>query len=150
MIKALAYQFVVLAVIVLAWIQEPLGNIPEWLSGYVLQINCVLIANLGGVMYCLRAIYLEKCVRKKWDADWETWYYIRPITSAISGVVAYIFLKAGLIVLEAEQSVGSGNYGFLALSFIAGFNVSNFSQKLEEIAKSTFGIEKSRSSKNNE
>ena len=136
--------------IVIAWVQEPLGNFPEWLIGYELPINCVLLATLGGVMYCLRAIYLERCVRKNWDPDWETWYYLRPMTSAISGVVAYIFLKAGLIVLEAEQSVESGNYGFLALAFIAGFNVSNFSQKIEDIAKSTFGIEKSRSSKGDE
>lgn len=130
----------------LSWIQEPLGHFPEWLSGYELVINCILIATLGGVMYCLRAVYLAKCVRKNWDPDWEIWYYLRPVTSAISGIVAYVFLKAGLIVLEAEQSVESGNFGFLALSFIAGYNVSNFSQKIEDIAKSTFGIEKSRSS----
>lgn len=147
MIKVIVYQIIVLAIILVAWVQEPLGNFPEWLIGYELAVNCILLATLGGVMYCLRAIYLERCVRKNWDSDWETWYYLRPMTSAISGVVAYIFLKAGLIVLEAEQSAESGNYGFLALAFIAGFNVSNFSQKIEDIAKSTFGIEKSRSSK---
>ena len=109
----------------------------------------MLVSTIGGVMYCLRAIYLEKCVNNRWDSNWEIWYYIRPLTSLIGGFVAYIFLKAGLIVMEAKQEIGADNFGFLALSFIAGYNVSNFLKKIENIAQSAFGVEHSNSSNKN-
>ena len=129
------------------WIQLPLGNLPGWATHYVLAIQCVLIAAVAGVIYCLRAVYVNKCVRKNWDQDWEIWYYLRPLTSSISGFVAYIFSKAGLIIFEASQQTDSGNFGFLAFAFIAGFNVDKFVQKIEEVAKAAFGIDQSRMTK---
>ena len=137
----------ILIAVVALWLQEPLGNIPDWLKAYLLSVQCVLVAAVGGSLYCLRAIYVNKCVRDNWDVKWETWYYLRPLTSSISGFAAYIFLKAGLIILEANQESESGDYGFLAFAFIAGLNVDKFVLKIEDIAKSTFGIEKSRASK---
>jgi hypothetical protein len=142
--KVIVYQIFILLLISFIWIQGPIGNYPTWLTEYILAVNCILIATIGGVLYCFRAVYLNKCVRKSWDKDWEIWYYIRPITSALSGVAAYIFLKAGLVVLEASQETNSGDFGFLAFAFIAGLNVDKFVVKIEEIAKATFGIEKSR------
>ncbi len=144
--KIIVFHILILITIVALWIQEPIGNIPNWLNSYLLAIQCVLIAAAGGSLYCLRAIYVNKCVKKKWDVEWETWYYLRPIASSLSGFAAYIFLKAGLLILEAFQEANSGNYGFLAVAFIAGLNVDKFVQKIEDIAKSTFGIDKSRSS----
>ena len=144
------FQILILLSVAFLWLQEPLGNVPDWLNNYLLAIQCVLVAAVGGSLYCLRAIYINKCVRKNWDVEWETWYYLRPITSSISGFAAYIFLKAGLVVLEASQEADSGEYGFLALAFIAGLNVDKFVQKIEDVAKSTFGIEKSRASKDEE
>lgn len=146
--KIIAFQLTILLGVTILWLQEPLGNFPDWLRGYWLPIQCVMVAAVGGALYCLRAVYVNKCAKKNWDVDWETWYYLRPITSSISGIAAYIFLKAGLVVLESTQEVGSGNYGFLAFAFIAGLNVDKFVLKIEDIAKSTFGIEKSRASRN--
>lgn len=142
--KVIFFQVLVIFICALGWIQKPIGNYPEWLIEAELAINCVLIAATAGSLYCLRAVYLNKCVRNSWDKNWETWYYLRPLTSAISGLAAYIFLKAGLVVLEASQDVDSGSYGYLAFAFIAGLNVDKFVVKIEEIAKATFGIEKSR------
>lgn len=143
--KIIAYHLFILFVVIAISIQEPLGNIPDWMIVYWLAIQCVLVASLGGSLYCLRAVYVNKCVNKRWDIEWETWYYLRPVTSSISGFAAYIFLKAGLIVLEADQSTNSGDYGFMVIAFIAGLNVDKFVLKIEEIAKASFGIEKSRS-----
>lgn len=143
--KVIFYEITIIILVTLAWLQKPLGNYPEWLSDFELAINCILIAAIGGCLYCLRAVYLNKCVRKNWDIEWETWYYIRPITSSISGLTAYLFLKAGLVVLEASSHVDSGNFGYLAFAFVAGLNVDKFVLKIEEISKATFGIEKSRS-----
>jgi hypothetical protein len=61
--------------------------------------------------------------------------------------VSWLFLKAGLIVLESSQNPNSSNLGLYALAFIAGLNVDRFLGKLEEIAQSIWGIEKSRASK---
>ena len=58
-----------------------------------------------------------------------------------------MFLKAGLLLLDSAQAVDSSNLRFLALAFIAGYNVDKFMGKLEQISEATWGIEKSRNSK---
>ena len=72
------------------------------------------------------------------------WYYLRPITSAISGFVSFLFLKAGLLVLDTATKPEQISFGYLAIAFIAGYNVDNFMKKLEEVASSIWGIKKSR------
>ncbi|MFA5240537.1 MAG: hypothetical protein WC476_12640 [Phycisphaerae bacterium] len=119
-------------------------EIPLWYSSKILFINCSLIGAAGGILYCLRGIYLNKCVIKQWADTWNIWYYLRPLTSGITGFVSCVFLKAGLIILEAEQKPDSVMYGYLALAFIAGYNVDNFLKKLESIAQEVWGIKKSR------
>lgn len=110
-------------------------------------ILCALIGGFGGLVYCLRGVYLNACVKKRWDVDWETWYYIRPIVSTICGGISYIFLRAGLIILEATPKGDSSDLGFYALAFIAGLNVDKFISKIEDLAQAVWGIEKSRSGK---
>lgn len=148
--KIVIYQLIVIALVVCAWAQGPLGNIPDWLSDYELAIKCMLIGTLGGVLYGLRGIYTNYSAHKNWDSDWEIWYFIRPIASCISGFVAYIFLRAGIVILEASQSEDSSNYGYLAFAFIAGLNVDKFLKKIENLAKVSFGIESSRASEKDE
>lgn len=115
-----------------------------------LALLCVTLGGVGGCVYCLRGVYLNACVRKSWDSDWQPWYYIRPIVSLAAGGISYVFLKAGLLVLEAEKATDSGNFGFLALAFVAGLNVDKFIAKIEEIAQSVWGIEKSKTAKNSQ
>lgn len=122
-------------------------------SGYLVVgeleelVKCCLFGGIGGCLYCLRAIYLNACVRRNWTMQWAPWYLIRPVVSCISGGAAFVFLKAGLLVLEAAADNQQGGLGFLALAFIAGLNVDKFIGKLEDIAQSVWGIEKSRVSK---
>lgn len=123
-----------------------LGWLPEPYAPLRVPLMCGAIAYTGGCLYCFRAIYLNKCVRKNWDPDWHLWYFIRPVTSTIAGAISYLFLKAGLLVLESSTNVGSSEMGFFALAFIAGFNVDKFVSKIEEIAKAVWGIDKTRSS----
>lgn len=148
--KIISYQILILIMLGVLWAQGPLGNIPLWLKEYELVINCILVSTLAGVLYCLRAIYVNYSVHKNWDAYWEVWYYLRPIASSICGLIAYIFLKASIIILEADQTENAGNYGYLAFAFIAGFNVDKFLKKIEGLAKSSFGVEKSRASRQGE
>lgn len=123
----------------LDWLPKPYAPLK-------VPLMCGAIAYVGGALYCFRSIYLNKCVNKRWDPDWQIWYFIRPITSTIAGAVSYLFLKAGLLVLESSSNTGASEIGFFALAFIAGFNVDKFVAKIEEVAKAVWGIEKTRSS----
>ena len=144
MIGIIIYQLLwLIALLVLALLPK-IVILPEWFTSNLLFVNCSLMGGMGGVLYCLRGIYLNKSVHKRWDKDWYVWYYLRPVTSLLSGLVSYIFLKAGLLVLDAAE--GDAHFGYLAVAFVAGYNVDKFLQKLESIAKTLWGIDKSRSS----
>lgn len=123
--------------------------LPEWLEKIELAYLCSIMGGIGGCVYCLRGIYINACVRKSWDDNWQPWYYIRPIVSIACGGVSYLFLRAGLLILEANERQEATNLGFLALAFIAGLNVDKFINKIEDVAMATWGIEKSRTSTNN-
>lgn len=118
--------------------------IPNAFLPYKLLAACSLAAGYGGVVYCLRGVYLNACVHKRWDKDWIPWYFIRPVVSLVVGGVSYVILKAGLLVLEAAPDDGSSHFGFLAVAFVAGLNVDKFLEKVEDITQSMWGIKKSR------
>lgn len=118
-------------------------SLPEELEVWV---TCICVGGIGGTLYCLRGAYYNACVKGDWNEKWAPWYYLRPITSAVSGAVACLFLKAGLILLESNQDSDSNFYAFYVLAFVAGYNVDNFLKRIEEVAKTTFSIEHSRSS----
>jgi len=121
---------------------------PQELSAIKTLLYCILAGGLGGIIYCLRGIYLSACVRKDWDKVWYPWYFIRPIVSMLTGGVSFVFLKAGLLVLDSQSKPNSSHLAFYAVAFIAGLNVDKFIAKLEDIAKTTWGIDKSRTSNN--
>jgi len=127
-----------------------LGQLPSVFEPIKVGLMCAVIGGIGGCVYCLRAVYLNACVRKQWDADWKPWYYIRPLVSVICGGISYLFLRAGLLVLESGTRPDSSDLGFYALSFIAGLNVDKFISKIEDVAKSVWGIERSRTSSDNQ
>lgn len=141
-----AYLILVIIGIAAIWSALLRDQLPNWISEHSLLIQCVLVGGIGGVTYCLRAIYLSACVQKNWDSEWLPWYIIRPMVSLITGGVSWLFLKAGLLVLDSVKTIESNNLGFIALAFIAGYNVDKFLRKLEQISESTWGIEKSRGS----
>ena len=149
MIKAVLYLIAVLVGYSAFGIQMLYGNIivPESIQ---LAIFCGICGGIGGVTYCLRGVYLNACVYDRWSEKWLPWYLIRPLVSFTCGVVSFIFLKSGLIVLEAQQTQHPTNLAFYALAFIAGLNVDKFIEKLEDIAQVTWGIKKSRIASNSD
>jgi len=86
-------------------------------------------------------------VRDNWGEKWLPWYFIRPMVSVIAGCVSYFVLKAGLMVLDTAPQPHANQLGFYVLAFIAGLNVDKFVTKIEDLAQTTWGIEKSRTSK---
>jgi len=120
------------------------SDLPQWLQEAKLPFRCIFLGGLGGAVYCLRGVYLNASVRKQWDSAWVPWYYIRPFVSLACGGISFLFLKAGLLLLESKQNPDSTDLGFYALAFVAGLNVDKFITKIEDIAQATWGIKKSR------
>lgn len=101
---------------------------------------CSLFGIIGGIIQCFRGYYLHMALFKDWDDDWNVWYYLRPVVSGILGFISLVFIKAGLFIFSAEA--GNNLMAYLAIAFIAGYNVQNFLTKLEEVSKTTLGISK--------
>lgn len=148
--RVVAYLMGLLLLITIGYIGFIKGDYPDWLTVHQLLLKCGLTGMLGGVLYCGRAVYLNKCVRKTWDPEWMVWYFLRPVISGICGVTAYVFLKAGLVVLDASQNSSGGTYGYLAFALFAGLNVDRFMAKIEELGVAMFGIEKSRAARSSD
>ena len=146
MIPIICYLCLWVFVLAVLWCVGIAGYLPSCLEQYNIAYNCALISGLGGVIYCLKAVYYNRSVRNCWTENWNVWYFLRPLVSVLMGLIAYVFLKAGLLVLDAENSQQSNPYGFWAFSFLAGLNVDRFLMKLEEIGKSVWGIKPSRTS----
>ena len=144
--KIICFLFMFLAALLASGVELISSPLPAWVTAIQLPVACALCGGVGGVVYTLRAVYLNACVYKRWDVAWEPWYYIRPFVSLVCGAVSWVFLKAGLLLLEADKTDGS-DLGFYALAFIAGLNVDKFISKIEDIAQAAWGIEKSRAGK---
>lgn len=132
----------------LAWLV--LGNPPTAIEPAALGLRCAAIGGLGGCLYCLRAIYLNYAVKRQWSSEWYVWYAIRPLVSAGCGAVAFLFLKAGLLILESGTHPDASDLGFYAVALVAGLNVDKCIRKIEDIARSVWGIEPSRTSAESE
>lgn len=123
------------------------GSVPAWLVVFETGCLCCLTGGVGGVIYCLRGLYVNTCAGAGWNGKWMLWYFTRPFVSLVCGGVAYLLLTAGLLVLESAPRAESNHLGFYVLAFIAGLNVDKFLNKIEEVAHTTWGIEKSRASR---
>ncbi len=148
-VRVVLYLILVLCLLLYVYsnLHAPSG-LPSWIVDNLLGIKCVLTGCLGGSLYCLRAVYLNRCVRNSWDPRWLPWYYLRPLTSAVCGLAAYLCLRAGLVVLDAsQQDSAAGDYGYLVFALFAGINVDRFMAKMEDLGQSLFGIELSRTAK---
>jgi len=144
--KIITYELSWLGVLFFLFLGHNVVSLPEWYLNKLLFVKCAFVGGIGGALYCLRAVYLNRCVLKQWDDNWAVWYYLRPIVSLVTGLISCVFLRAGLLVLDASPGADSADYGYIALAFIAGYNVDNLLKRLESIAQSAWGVTPSRAS----
>lgn len=111
---------------------------------------CLFAGLIGGVVYCLRGIYMSFCVYKKWDDIWVVWHCVRPLVSAFCGGICYFFLLAGVFFLKDVEGADFSAYVYYASAFLAGYNVDKFLEKLESINATLFGVGKSRHARRSE
>ena len=147
--KIIIFQFIILTLIVLAI--KFRGNISvfmdfEYDSNFNSLFFTSILALIGSILYCLRAIYVNACVKKDWNAKWETWYYLRPFTGFLAGIGVWVALKAGALVLIGSNSPTNIWFSGFA-GFVAGLNVQNILKLIEKKAESNLGVQKSNQSK---
>lgn len=145
-----AYLLVFLGFLIFQGVGIATDSLPANFAPFRVLIASAVVGGVGGCIYCLRGVYLNYSVKKKWSSEWHVWYFLRPVVSTCCGGISYLFLKAGLLVLESGTKTDASELGFYAFAFVAGFNVDKFIGKIEDIAQSIWGIERSRSSKHEE
>jgi hypothetical protein len=128
-------------------IAEDLKLLPKWILPYTTELNCIFFGLLGGSLYCLRAVYQTRCVRKTWDNNWLSWYLIRPIASSILGGMSVLFIAMGLLAFTDMPEPTQAVY---IVAFFAGLNVDRFLKKLEGQISASLGVDPSRQSQNSE
>lgn len=111
-------------------------------------LGCFSISGIGGCLYCLRAIYLQACVKKEWDENWLVWYLLRPIISIIIGGISYLFIKSGLILFTTTDKYELNQLTVWVFAFLSGLNVDNFMKKIESVGETIWGINSSRTTSN--
>ncbi|BDM63448.1 hypothetical protein NFHSH190041_09000 [Shewanella sp. NFH-SH190041] len=138
-----AYLLMLLMAPIGYWYMTATNAVPPWAVSSKQVIGCVLVATTGGVLYCLRAVYLNYSVRKQWDAVWVVWYLFRPFASGLMGYVTYLVISAGLFAV-GSTSVEHPEKLLYALSFFAGLNVDGFLKKFEGQVSSSVKAKPSR------
>lgn len=124
-----------------------IGAFPMVIGEVQTAAVCMLIGGIGGLIYCLRGVYLNACVKKSWDTGWIPWYFIRPFVSFMLGGISYLFVKTGLLLLGAAEQPDSSQLGVWVIAFLAGLNVDKFVARIESIGQTVWGLEPSRQSR---
>ncbi|ELA8193719.1 TPA: hypothetical protein ACPJ16_004969 [Vibrio alginolyticus] len=106
-------------------------GLPAWLFKFRLLNECILFGLIGGVVYCLRGIYINHCVLKQWCGSWALWYLLRPLVSMIMGGVSYFILMSGLMAIGISDISKSPEHFFYLVAFFAGLRVDSFLKHFE-------------------
>lgn len=143
--RVVAYLIALLILPLIYFIAASKGALPDWIKVNQLIVECVLFGLTGGVTYCLRAVYLNKCVRKQWDTNWVTWYFLRPLVSLILGGITFFIFQIGLVTVGVKEAENP-EYLFYVIAFFAGLNVDGFLKRFEGQISKNVGVSKSRQS----
>lgn len=109
-----------------------------------LAMYCILFGLLGGIIHCMRSLYIHRALLNDWDDRWIIWYYLRPVVSALMGLISFIFIKAGLLIFTTQSAqTSTSRIAYMAIAFLAGYNVRNFLKKIEEVSEASLGIKMS-------
>jgi hypothetical protein len=77
-----------------------------------------------------------------WTLGWVYYYLARPFMGGILGALSFTLSYIGVQVLvkPADSSISAeGQFVLYAIAFVAGFSVTHVLDRLEAVAKQTFG-----------
>ena len=102
---------------------------------------------LGGCLYGLRSLSLHAAA-EDYSAGHDFSHYVRPLSSAISGLMVCLLLLGGALTLttgsadKAGWLTFSGRMPYLACSLLAGYSGHKFMLKLGGLADYIFAVTK--------
>lgn len=110
--------------------------------------NCLMFVAgvMGGCLYSFRGITLHAS-RNDYCRDYDLTYYLKPLSSGISGLLVFFLLLGGALTLNIGADGGtqswqtfSGRMPYIAFSLLAGYGSHEFMLKLKDLAESVFAI----------
>lgn len=114
----------------------------------VLTLALMLLGGaLGGCLFSLRKLSLHAAAGD-YSAGHDFSYYVRPFSSAISGLMVCLLLLGGALTLttgsgdKAGWLTFSGRMPYLAFSLLAGYSGHKFMLKLSGLADYIFAVNK--------
>jgi general stress protein 26 len=114
-------------------------------ENYLIIINA-LFGVLSGSTYGLSSI-ASWIATNKLERSWFLWYISRPVVGASLAIVFYLILRAGII---KDIPLTQNDYGFAAISYIAGLIATHAMKKIRDIFDTLFGIKKTDQDKGDE
>ena|GEM_PF-974561 len=118
------------------------GHVSEQLVAYILLLGG-LSGMLGVQLRSVVSFVGNTCYKNELDITrYWPWYWMRPVTGFILGVVAVLVVQARL--LFADQAATTATSWWLAIGFLAGFGASEFTDKLRYLSRALFGESQTR------
>ena len=94
----------------------------------VVGVNLRSLVNFIGV----------SCLSDKLDVPrWWPWYFVRPVTGFILGVVIVLLVRSGMF--SSGNALPGDTMAWVAISVLAGFGADEFTQRLRLLTRTLFG-----------
>ncbi|MBU0460853.1 MAG: hypothetical protein KJ597_05355 [Nanoarchaeota archaeon] len=131
------YLFIILLILIVIPILVFKIKFQSAIIKSLIYVACA--GGLGGTLYSIRGFY-QNLGEKRFEFNWTWWYIFRPFISIVIGVISYFLIFGGLL---SVGNISDVNYEksimfYSAISFLAGFSFTQFSNKLEELSKTLF------------
>lgn len=110
------------------FLSDPIDGVP---------LGVVGLGAAGAVLRSLDGIFWHGS--KRWDASYNWWHICSPFVGAVSGVVSYVLLLAGLATVGGAGSKNGEAFGYLAAAFLVGYSNEDFRRLIARAGHSLFG-----------
>ena len=105
---------------------------------YFLLLLGGLSGMLGVQLRSLSNFIGVACFKNKLDVSrWWPWYYLRPVTGFVLGLISVLIIESKLIFSEGMSPTGISWWPSIA--FLAGFGASEFTDRLRLLTLTIFG-----------
>jgi hypothetical protein len=109
------------------FIEDPVDGVP---------LGVVWLGALGAVLRSLDGIFWHGT--NGWDDSYDWWHICSPLVGAVTGVVGYVLVLAGLATVGGTNTGGREAFGYLAAAFLVGYSNEDFRRLVARAGHSLF------------
>lgn len=113
-----------------------------------LAIYSILGSILGGSILSITSFHKYVAIEKNFDKDHIWGFIFTPILSILVGILSFVLIKSGLLILNGNMPIDSNStntintsLGFIAIGSIAGYNWDVFVKKIQQLSKQTINTD---------